>query len=232
MNKLISFARITEVDAFSDRIIAFFEGEAALQNDAFLQKTFGSIKKLSDEITVSIKRTRTKSTLAQADARRCDKFRALAKIIEGYAANPLDELRVAGTALKKIFDKYGLKTLTESFFSKSSLIESLLLDLKKPKAEQAAAKLLGVAEAIAELRAAEDNFDDEMILYDKARVREKSEVSATEVKKNLVQLINEKLVPYLSAMTGADEKPFADFARRVEIEINKVNRAVRGRLVD
>lgn len=231
MNKLIYDARATEVDSLSDNIIAFFESDGALKENAFLSKTFGEIKKLSDEITQSIKKTRAKSTLGVADDERDKKFRALAKIIDGYASSPLSEICEAGCVLKKIFDKYGLKTLGENYLSKGALIESLLLDFQKEKAVAAAEKLLGVKEAVQALRVAEDNFDDERFLYNNAVVKEKSERCATDVKKALVKLVNEKLVSYLNAVSMADEKVFKSFANLVEIEINKVNRAVKSRSV-
>lgn len=50
--------------------------------------------------------------------------------------------------------------------------------------------------------------------------------SAYSIKGRLVRTINEKLVPYLSAMSIADNSAYGNFAQNVERQIKKLNSAV------
>ena len=81
------------------------------------------------------------------------------------------------------------------------------------------AVLDGKAEAIAAVRSAQDAFN----AASDAKIDAKTSkgASATSFRKPIITCINEKLVPYLSAMRDTDG--YADFADKVQAEIAAVN---------
>ena len=86
------------------------------------------------------------------------------------------------------------------------------------------ASLDGVVELIQSLRNAENDFykaNDEFVCG-----RALKNESAYSIKGRLVRTINEKLVPYLSAMSIADNSAYGNFAQNVERQIKKLNSAV------
>ena len=74
--------------------------------------------------------------------------------------------------------------------------------------------LEGVAEAIASIRTAQDEY---------MKANSNKGVSASSFNKPIVSLVNDKLVPYLNAMVIAGNANCMDFAKSVEAEINRVN---------
>lgn len=162
----------------------------------------------------------------EADGSRDDAVRSLGAVLSGYAAMPIAAKKEAAIPLKAVYDKYAKAgILRANYTSESSMIESMLEDLSA-LAENIAA-LDGVGEAVAEVRATQDAFakaNDEYV----AAKADKS-VSATSLKKPLISLVNDKIVPYLDAMFIAGNENCAAFARTVEEEIKRVNAVVSAR---
>lgn len=217
MTRLSSRLRITETDAASDALVRLFKA-AGVQDD-FLSGAFAELEGLSARLTTAIRQETADSRLDEKDAARDAAVRDLGTLIQGYTAIPVAEKKAAARRLDAVFSKYGKKIVNETYASESSLIESLLEDLGALEAE---AKLLeGVADLVATLRAAQDEFNaanDELTAAKTARGE-----SATQVKKELVALVNLKIVPYLGAVGGADA--YRDFAAKMEAEIVRANAA-------
>lgn len=217
MTRLSSRLRITETDAASDALVRLFRA-AGVQDD-FLSGAFAELEGLSARLTTAIRQETADSRLDEKDAARDAAVRDLGTLIQGYTAIPVAEKKAAARRLDAVFSKYGKKIVNETYASESSLIESLLEDLGALEAE---AKLLeGVADLVATLRAAQDEFNaanDELTAAKTARGE-----SATQVKKDLVALVNLKIVPYLGAVGGAEA--YRDFAAKMEAEIVRANAA-------
>lgn len=217
MTRLSSRLRITETDAASDALVRLFRA-AGVQDD-FLSGAFAELEGLSARLTTAIRQETADSRLDEKDAARDAAVRDLGTLIQGYTAIPVAEKKAAARRLDAVFSKYGKKIVNETYASESSLIESLLEDLGALEAE---AKLLeGVADLVATLRAAQDEFNaanDELTAAKTARGE-----SATQVKKELVALVNLKIVPYLGAVGGAEA--YRDFAAKAEAEIVRANAA-------
>ena len=229
MNRIRITARITEVDDASDQLITLYEQSAAVKGDGLLKTIFAEMKSLSDRITEAICRDKAESELESADALRDDEVRRLSSVINGYASMHVEALAKNGATLKRVFDKYGVKIVNESYASESSLIESLLGDLADEEVGGCVAALQGVPEAVAALRAAQDAFNNARLAYDSAKAQDRSTASATEIKRLLLACINQKLVAYLNVVRMSDAATYGEFAGLVEEEIERVNAAVASR---
>ena len=100
-------------------------------------------------------------------------------------------------------------------------------DFSKADAQESVKVLDGVAEILGEIRAAQDAFvkaSDEYTASSSAKAE-----SASSLKKPLVSAINDRLVPYLTAMAMANGTVYGDFALKVEKEISRVNETVSRR---
>lgn len=85
----------------------------------------------------------------------------------------------------------------------------------------------GVAEILGQIRTAQDEFvkaSDDFTAASSAKTE-----SASSVKKPLVSAINDRLVPYLTAMEMANGTVYADFALKIKKEISRVNETVSRR---
>ena len=135
MKKLDSRVRITETDDISDRLILLYDKHPNLAADLFLDRIFNRMRTQSLHITEAIKHNRMQSKLGAADALRNQKLRRLRDILNGYRAMPVPAQSMAANALWAVFSKYGVKIVYQNYTSKSSLLESLLLDFAKPGAQ-------------------------------------------------------------------------------------------------
>lgn len=228
MNKLKTAVRVTELDGFSDTLVRVFKDDAAAQKDAFLKGTMAELEALSAKITTAILQDKSLSALDEADSTRDDALRSLGAGLAGYAALPIAAKKEAALPLKAVYDKYAKAGITRAnYTSESSMIESMLEDFAAPALATNIAALEGVSEAIAAIRAAQDVFTKANDEY----VTAKSEkgASASSFKKPILSIINEKIVPYLDAMTIAQNAECAAFARATEEEIKRINSVIMAR---
>lgn len=229
MEKLNSQARITELGDVANRLVELFKRTTALQEDSFLSDTFGEMEKQAKEMTDAIKRDSVRSELEEADERRDDAIRVLAKLLSGYEFIPVDSLRPHGVKLAAIFKKYGVKIIEENYSSQSNLIDSMLLDFSTSDALESIAALTGVTEAIANLRKEQTAFAKIRAEYEKALAQKETLASATALRRPLLDTINKKAITYLSTMQMVNPDKFSNFNANASKIIGSVNEVVKAR---
>ena len=226
--KLNGKARVTEIDALSDAMereykAACGDGSTAVAKDTVLAGLFAQLIDLSARNTTAIKQDAVVSTLDEADAKRDSVTRDLFTLTNGYTASPFAEVKSAAADVCTTLDKYGRGMTGKGYAEQTALTESLLEDLGKVTEKIAA--LSGVAELVASLREAQDGFASAHDAYIKAKA-DKGE-SATSLKKPIVSLINESIVPYLNIVAAV--QGYADFIAGVAGNIKRTNDTVTRR---
>lgn len=224
MNKVISKVRVTEVDGLSDALVRLYKADEGVSSDVFLKGVMDEIEKLSVLITTAIKKDKVLSNLEEADGVRDEAVKNLSTLLDGYEVFPVAAKKEAAKKLKAVFDKYGKSITTANYVSESSLIESLLEDFSK---EEAVSLLDGIKEILEQIRSAQDSFAKASDEYNAAS-SVKTE-SASSLKKPLLSAINDKLIPYITAMQMANSAVYGDFATKAEGEIKRVNEIVSRR---
>ena len=222
---------VTELDALSDALereyaAACAGGETAVAKDSVLKTQFGQLADLSARNTTAIKQSPVTSTLDEADSARDSVTRDLFTLAGGYTASPFAEVKAAAQAVCAVLEKYGRGMTGKGYAEQTALTESLLEDLAEPSVSEGVKVLSGVAELVAQLREAQDGFASAHDGYIKAKLG-KGE-SATSLKKPIVSLINDGIVPYLNIVAAMDG--YADFADAVAENIKKMNNTVARRL--
>ena len=149
-------------------------------------------------------------------------------VLAAYAVFPIASKKELSAPLKAIYDKYAKAGITTAnYTSESSMIEGMLQNFAADSLAKNIKGLEGVAEAIASIRSAQDEFTKANDAYVKASANKGA--SASSYNKPIVSLVNDKLVPYLNAMVIAGNANCIDFAKSVEAEINRVNEAISKR---
>lgn len=222
MNKVISKVRVTEVDGLSDALVRLYKADEGVSSDVFLKSVMDEIEKLSVSITTAIKQDKVLSNLEEADGVRDESVKNLSTLLDGYSVFPVVAKKEAAQKLKTIFDKYRKSIITANYVSESSLIESLLEDFSKE--EETVSLLDGIKEILEQIRSAQDAFVKASDEYNVASTV-KTE-SASSLKKPLLSAINDKLIPYITAMQMANSALYGDFATKAEGEIKRVNEIV------
>ena len=226
--KVNSKARITELDALSDAMEREYKaactgGETAVAKDGVLAGLFAQLIDLSARNTTAIKQDSVVSTLDEADSARDSVTRDLFTLTNGYTASPFAEVKAAANDVCAVLEKYGRGMTSKGYAEQTALTESLLEDLGK--ATEKIAALSGVAELVASLREAQDAFAAAHDAYIKAKAG-KGE-SASSLKKPIVSLINDSIVPYLNIVAAMEG--YADFLAAIAGNIKSTNDTVARR---
>ena len=229
MKKVITIARVTELGDTALRLVKAFKAVDAMQNDAFLTKTFAEIEKQATAMTAAVKSDQTLSKLEEADAQSDHALRVLDKLLKGYENIPLENLKAHAKKLRDIFKKYGVKMTGENYASQSTLINSLLGDFSATELKPSIEALTGVKEALAEIKTKQEAFASIRSDYEKAQATQKEKQSATSLRKPLLELINKKVVPYLVAMSIAQPELFKNLIAEASEIIASTNEAIKAR---
>ncbi|MCF8262480.1 MAG: hypothetical protein K9J12_17020 [Melioribacteraceae bacterium] len=128
VNRLLSISRTTEVDTVTQNIINEFNSDD-WSGDAYLTGLFDQLKPEAVKLTKAINRIKAESDLEEKDEVRDNRVRAIYYLVNGLIHHPDETISSAAKRVDDVLDNYGMKIVSESYATESSLIESLLVDL-------------------------------------------------------------------------------------------------------
>lgn len=228
LEKLISKSRVTEIDAGSMRMIGAFK-TTGLESDPHLQRLFSELEPLSLKLSASINRIKPSSTLEEADEDRDDKGRALIFLVNGLIHHPSNKIKKAAETVAATLNHYGLSMFEENYSVETSLITSALLELAKPEMLEAIAVLPGCTDLVADFQASQAFFEETRIAWEQAKGEDGTQQSASELKPEILSIINDKIVVYMRAMEVVAPDTHGAFARTLAEIINDNNEVVKKR---
>lgn len=201
------------------------EASKAVKADALLAMIASHEKSETAALTTSINRTKTTSNLSALDERRDALLEELSDVVSGLRHSRKESKKAAANEVSAILAKYrGISRL--SIANESGQMKSLLEDLDGVKTK--IAELDDAAAIITDLRAAENAVIAELNKIDADKIA--SGASASEIKKRLVSIINDELVPYLNVAKLLKGDVYGDFADSVAASITRANATVDTRL--
>lgn len=231
INRLWSTARTTEVAGVSDRIIAEYD-DSDWSTDAHLTGIFNKLKPETQRLTIAVNRIKAESNLEEKDEVRDSKVKAIYYLLLGLLHHPEAAIKNAAEEVDNVFEHYGVDIVEKSYTTESVLVESLLIDFANPDLQTALAALPGMTQLIDELRAAQTDFEAAKVVYEKELVILGSQENATEIKKEVLDILNNKLVVYLRAMFQVDEEKYGLFTKTAAKFIDDMNILIKKRRKD
>lgn len=228
LNKLLSIARTTEVDAVSVSVIAEYD-KSDWSSDAHMTGIFDLLKPASEKLTSAINRIKAESDLEEKDEQRDKKVRAIYYLLMGFMHHPDTAISSAALQVDAVFEHYGVNIVNDSYATESSLIESLLLEFSKTDLQTAIAALPGLSDLITELRNAQTAFGEAQVLFEEEKAKEGTEENASKIKKEVLSIMNDNLVVYLRAMIQVDQTKYEVFTTTVAQIIDDMNVIVKKR---
>lgn len=228
LNRIMSKSRITEIGTASVKISEAFD-KGDWSTDPNLTGIFTELKTESALLNTAINRIKAESNLEAKDEVRDEKIRAVNYFLNGNVYNPNAEIKAAAIDIVKIFSKYGLCITKESYVTESSLVTSLLEQLAEPEIAAKIELLIGLPELVAELKTANDEFMAADYAFEEEKAKDGTKESASQIKNQVVDIINDKVVVYLKAMFLVNEPVYGYIARTVAQIIEDNNVAVKKR---
>jgi hypothetical protein len=227
-SKLTPNCRVTEVNTTSDNLQMAYQKQS-LESDAFLTTIFGSLKTGSNLLRTAINRSKAESNLDEKDVVRDEKVQAVNYLLLGAVHHPTVEVRTAAESLYAVFSKYGVKMIHESYAIESSLIESMLEDYAAPELQADIALVSGCVEVIANIQTAQNDFKIANFTWEEEKAKEGLSQSASEIKKSVLSIINDKIMVYLEAMYQVDIAKYGELSQIIAQIIDNTNETVKRR---
>ncbi len=212
--KLSYKSRISEVDSITGQIEGAYK-EVDLENDMNLTIVMGNMSTTRSALQAAIQQTNVKSPMMKHDAVRDSAHRAVGHIIIGASYNPEAYIKESGKVLLKIFNKYGFSVVDMSFDQESSHISNFLGELRSDGVQEHIANIEGLSTAIDELNRGQNFFNQAITDWKIGKGADGAKINASEVKKALVEHVNDKLVPYLNAMVSVNSELYTPFVQSV-----------------
>lgn len=219
MNKLNWNVRVSELSNVSDTIIRFFKASEAAE-DKFLLSIMAEIEQLSNKLSTFLNRTKIVSGMKEASKSRLNAVSSLRKLVLGYSVFPDEEKKSASLKILEVLHKYK-NIASGNYASQTSSVKALLRDLSESQIQKEIAKLDGVSALVENVRESQKEFENANDIYNSA-IAVKDE-SATKIKKPLLDVLNMRLVPYLSAVVTQDEEIFSSLCKSVSQTIDSMN---------
>jgi len=225
IQKLISWSRVTEVNDVANRMSGAFHAQGS--TDPYLTATFGLLDSANLGLSKAIRRSKAESNLEDKDEVRDQAVRSLYYLIQGFTHHPAENIRESALLLLRTFDNYGISLVGESYTTESALISSMLLEFQKPEYALHISNLSGCAELLKALSVAQDDFEQARIAYETEKAQDGMVANATEIKKEVVGIINNKIVVYLIAMQDVNPAIYGALAATCAQMIAENNEQVR-----
>ncbi len=226
--KVMSQTRTTDVDSILKQAEIRYKKED-FSTDLYLTGVFDTLFPLSTKMTDAVNRIKAESNLEDKDGNRDSSIRDLFALIDGYCAFPDTAMKAAAIAIRNVLENYGLEMIHKGYDTESSLVDSLLNDLATPNMVAKLELLAGTTTLIAEITTAQEAFISADVAFEDEKTKAGKKVSATGIKKEILNVINGKLVPYISVMTDVDKTKYSDFATTLHHIINDSNEIVKKR---
>ncbi len=226
MHKVTANITVKEMLTLSGLALSTFHDATAFAKDEMFSSVFGEIDTLDKKLEKTFASVKVSLSLEKADEARDEAIRNLYAILQGYAAMP-NEKKAAAHKILAALAPYGLKIVTESYAMESASIRGLLNVLDADTLKADIALLDGVSDVIKALREAEQ----ELLEAGKTSIKASNEKndSSYKVKKQLLDVFNSKLVPYLSGCAAIKPEKYAAFAADIGKLIDRANDSVSAR---
>jgi hypothetical protein len=203
--------------------------ESSVDDDHLNQKA-DELSSKGQEMETSIAKDQGKAKTAElvdADSERDALISSLKLFLRAHMKWKRENLSKNASILYKIIKKHGLAMADENYEEESTLLDSLLAELAKPKNVQFLEELK-LSELIADLNAAEDYFKKLYLEAIKIEATKEAYISATILKKELL-VLQKKMVNYLNAMQQANPEKFAAVSKKIAELVKIMNRKIRNR---
>ena len=229
MSHLFRGLKVAEVAGLAHNLCGSYESFAAeLKADDYLRNVMADMKGLSDRILDSLRNNRLINSLEVQDTHRNRCVSALVNLKKGYDKLSDETVQSHWTELRPVFESFLSSIQEGNYQSKTALITAMLRRLSDPDLVSHLEGLADLKTAVDRLRDAQQSFDSAQLEYQLQLQKDKT-LSATDLKDEIVEYINQKLVVHLEAKCNEDLATYAAFARLVDAQIRAENVKVRRR---
>ncbi len=226
--KILDASRVSEVDSTIKRVIALYNS-SDFSGDIHITGLFTELKVESKALTRAIIRIKDENELDGLDGIRDNDFRSLYFLVLGKTYSPDQSVKEKGQLIFDMLGTHHLALIKKGYSVESSLIDSILAQLDTT-ALHAVASLPDVKILVENLKVSQSEFVKAQLALEVAKAKRSHNRSASVIKKDILPLVNGKVLLYIDAMGVVDEANYGTFASTTAQIIHDNNRVVKKRL--
>ncbi|MCU4155385.1 hypothetical protein J1N10_05320 [Carboxylicivirga sp. A043] len=227
ISKVFNDIRVAEMADLTTNLLN--EIEKAPADDAHMLKLKEQIQPLNNQLLAAINKDKAASDLDSFDAARDGVYRSLLYLAKGYLHHPDAQIREAAIEVDTVIDKYGFDLVNEAYGAQSALTESFLEDMAKPEVATKVELLPGLKDLTSQLDGEQTKFKTAEEAWNNARSAGQLTENASSVKRELLKVVNERLVVYLRAMIQVAPELYTNLCSKSALLIDSANSIIRRR---
>lgn len=216
--------RVGEIPALANAMVENFKKCASATENELFSACFSELEELTKKSICALNSEKVSGNLDELDSARDEAWRVLGKGLEGHAALQKGEKKEAALSLLDVYARHGGKNATKlNFAAESSTLESAIEEFSSPEMMAKVKLLGGVEEALDALKDAQSAFAAKVSEVSGKAASAKSEKSSTELKKQILSCINDKILPLVSASALILSDKYSEFASVIAEDIARAN---------
>ncbi len=224
---LLSSIRVNDLNGTAREMLTMFEGQN-LSSYPDYEPFVLELSNLIERLTAAINRSITQSELADLDAERDKCFRNIGICLQATLILNNSSLQTDAERVNAIYNRYGVKITGLNYAAESSQIASFLKELEALNGGEIQ-MIPNLGYHISSLVTAQKTFEQKQKAYTDAVVQERGQESATDLKPQVISVINNNMVSYHNALAQFKDEAFQRIAANIDQIINEANALTRSR---
>ncbi|WP_075602369.1 DUF6261 family protein [Saccharicrinis aurantiacus] len=229
IQKVVNYMRNSELAGLCQAILLDVD-EALLISDLKFSRIVDETNGLLPALVGAISRDKKSSTLEELDDKRDATYKSILRLVSAYLLYPDAAVVKAAQDLDKIIGNYGYDLIERGYSAQSVLGQSFIADMKKPELSDSLALLPPVAGLLTAFETQNDEFVAEQQSFKEAVVSVEKNANATQLKRELVTVLNTKFIPYLRINQVMEEAEYTELCLKVATKINDADNVVKQRV--
>jgi len=201
-----------------------------ISEDAFFTHTYVKLEAKTKELIEKMNAGGNSVELHEKDELRDLDIRSIFYEVEAKCTRRPDIVQESALRIKAILGRYGLKITQDGYSKESTNIKAMVNDLKSQQLIEDRARIPDLDTLIVNLENSQKDFDQTAALQIQNKVERDKNKTASEIARELKNIINNEFCIYIRGMAQANPSKFNDYAELLAKIIEDSNSQVRKRL--
>lgn len=227
INRIIYSVRVSDAIDVGSKVYELLKNYSP--EDVHLTAIENELDAVLKRLSNALNEIKAESEMDLFDTKRDNTYRSIMYLNRGYLLYPDVLIKEAALEVEQVFKQYGFELIRANYSAQTALTDAFIRDIKETAIAEKMALLPGMTNLVTRL-------EDDQVLFKKAEKKwhdakndNAAKENATELKHNLVKIINSKLVTYLRAMMHLRPDSYKGLSLSIASHINQINALIKRR---
>lgn len=191
-------------------------------------KLFG----FKENFTSKVLNIKSKSVLSKQDGNFDFAARGFIKLIDALLYHPTESMRYKAKILNKYVEKFGLSFIHGSYAEQISTAEGIIDKMETQECQNVLNNEPIIGTAYSGFKTSTQTLKNTYTNFLNIQTQENIEITATELKKEIIVFINDTLLPFFKMMSSFQPDQFKEPYQNIVSLVEKTNTTVKMRIED